>query len=260
MSIYYIATSFVFFSVSTALSQERDNSKSPMSHFEKVSSILESGDSYQAADYIESQGTESEVVRVYDDVTTSLYRQKKDVSRMLLLGRMAIRYCLDKAKKADGHDKQFADKLRTVAKVTAYNISVNAWPGWQEEGIVVTSSDSIVALDAARLNLRLALELKKPDLAVGNAYWLLGAQEMVQGEFEKSYDSFTKAATKFQTAKNPEYQQMALGYVAIAKSANGEHGGAQKLARAIESLGKIGNEDAKFFASQLNDVSKFFIK
>lgn len=32
------------------------------------------------------------------------------------------------------------------------------------------------------------------------------------------------------------------------------------LAEAIKSLERIGNEDAKFFASQLNDVSKFFIK
>ena len=226
---------------------------------EQVYAQLESGDSLEAIDLIE-KGDTKDVVNAYSQLVSDLYFKKHDVPRMILIGRAGIRYCLSSSKQTE--DAQLAEKLKGAAKTMAYNVSANAWPGWQDEGIKITRTDSIVALDLARLNLRLAEELKREADVFSNAHWLVGAQHLALRELDEADKHFGKAVEFAKTAKKPEAEQMARGYGGIVKlvaDANSNEGKKQ-LAGAIRALNEIGSDDAKFFAQQLDSVSKFFAK
>ena len=55
---------------------------------------------------------------------------------------------------------------------------------------------------------------------------------------------------------------MAQGYAAIARqhSADGQVAGNEELEAAIAALRKIDTDDSRFYAQQLESVSKFFAK
>ncbi|MBW3596431.1 MAG: hypothetical protein KY475_04050 [Planctomycetes bacterium] len=230
-----------------------------MDPIEQALAILETGDSFQAADVIERDGTAEEVAARYAKASQQLYA-RRDVARMILLGRMGIDYCLRKAKRVASEDAGESERLLGTAKTMAYNLSVNAWPGWNEPGIELDRSDSRAALDAARLNLRLAGELKRNAEVHGNAHWLVGAQHLALEQHEAAAEQFAKAAEQFKVANKPDYEQMPLGYAAIvnmqhdATRAQGE----AELASAQAALAKLGTEDAGFFITQLRAAAAFF--
>jgi len=70
------------------------------------------------------------------------------------------------------------DRLRSTAKGLAYDVGSLTWPGWEEPGIDPTPEDLAFGRECARLNLRLAIELKKPALKISMAYWLVGADAL----------------------------------------------------------------------------------
>jgi hypothetical protein len=227
-----------------------------------VYSLMETGDSFQAADFVEHRGTPLEIGNTYSDLVQDLYSKKRDLPRMILLGRAGIHYCLSQASHLEGRTQTQADQLRGIAKTIAYNLSANAWPGWNEPGIEVSHSDTIAAFDAARLNLRLAQELKRDAEVLGNAHWLLGAQHLALKQRDAAIEQFSKAVEQFQRAKKPDFEQLARGYVGIAILASDKTSvaGRKRLSDSIASLKGIKTEDAKFFMEQLDSVAGYFTK
>ena len=224
---------------------------------------LESGDSWQAAAAVESQGKPLHVAGLYSNLLRDLYFKKHDVPRMILMGQAGIRFCLS-ASVASGKNGTADDatQLKGLAKEISYNLSVNTWPAWEDEGIVITRSDQRIGLDAARLNLRLAGELKRSPDKVGAAYWLLGVHEIALGEFDKAIKHLQQATEKHRTAKQPDFEQMCLGYVAIAQLGKNPNDtvARKQLDDAVAALKKLDTEDTKFFAGQLKSVNAFFAK
>ena len=94
---------------------------------------------------------------------------------MIALARAGIHRALFEADRVPTADPDAAEALRGQAKTIAYDLGANLWPGWQDEGIVLTPADLTTGLEAARLNLRLAEQLGRPALPRCNAHWLLGA-------------------------------------------------------------------------------------
>ena len=238
-------------------------SSNPEDVLQKVVAFLETGDSFQAIEYVETLHEPSqplETAKQYSQLLRDLYSKERDVSGMILLGRVGIAYCLREARRAEAEDAKLAEQLRGAAKTIAYNLSVNAWPGWGEEGIEITRADSQAALDAALLNLRLARELDRNAEILGNARWLVGAQHLALAQTAAALEQFALAEEQFQAADKPDYRQMARGYAGIAKqleAATREEGG-KELAAAIQSLQEIGTDDAKFFAAQLEEATTHF--
>ncbi|MGA2066891.1 MAG: tetratricopeptide repeat protein [Thermoguttaceae bacterium] len=229
---------------------------------EIVYSHMVSGDSFQAADFVESHGTPLEIANTYSVLVQDLYSKKRDLPRMILLGRAGIHYCLSQATRPGGQKPAQTDQLRGIAKTIAYNLSANAWPGWNEPGIEVSHSDTVAAFDVARLNLRLAGELKRDGEGLGNAHWLLGAQHLALKQHAAAIEQFSKAVEQFQRARKPDFEQMARGYIGIATLASDRTSGAgrKQLSDAIASLKDLGTDDAKFFAEQLDSVARYFTK
>lgn len=229
---------------------------------ERVWQQLEAGDSWQAAAFVESQGEPVEVAVLYSNLVRDIYGKKHDVPRMILIGQAGIRFCLQQARAVETKDPEAANQLKGIAKTTAYNLSANTWPAWEDAGIVITRSDQQIGLDAARLNLRLAQELGRGPDKIGGAHWLLGAHHIALGRTEEAVEHLQLAVEKAREAGTPDAEQMARGYIAIARlSADTRNDAARtELDAAIEGLKKIGTDDAKFFAGQLLSVHEFFTR
>ena len=223
---------------------------------EQISELLEKDDSYSIIKKISNNATPIETAERFSNLIRYLYFNKKDVSRMVLSGRIGIQYALAEA----DENKEDSEKLLSLAKEMAYNLSVNAWPGWGDEGITINSTDLAAGMDCAKLNYRLAIQLEKDDEKVGNALWLIGALQMAATQFEKSSDTFHKAASKFKQAKKNEFYWMAKSYVALAEILSGNQKGDQLEKEAFEELEKIGTDDAKYFIQQDKTARKIFQK
>lgn len=255
-----------------AHSQMPSNAASPQS-LEQLLALAESQDNFALVAQIERQGEPLDVAKLYYQAMRKLYFERRDLPRMIFVSQAGIRYCLSQADRleamtSDDSAQQEAtrasgEQLRGFAKALAYDLGANAWPGWQEPGIEPTRSDRLAGLDAARLNLRLARELNRDHDALGNAYWLLGAQLLANAKAEASLAEFKSAVDEFTAAQKPDYAKMARGYAAIAKqvaSPNAADSAKTELQQAVAALYESGTDDAKFFAEQLRSVATYFTK
>lgn len=252
---------FALQSVLTSSLVSADDEKERLIAFLKdIDELVEGGEVSAAVKKIESLGDTTKVMRNYFVVTNHFYRNKRDVARMLSFGQAVMAYLLEQAAKVRESDVAQADKLTGYAKSMAYNISVNAWPGWNERGIKITPEQTKAAYQAAQENLRLGIELKRPADVMGNAHWLIGAQHLALKEPHKAIDQFEQAVKQFAIAKQPDYQHMAEGYIGITQltQAATRDQGRKRLDKAIADLKARKTSDAKFFASQLKSVEKVF--
>lgn len=236
-----------------------DDDKDKLPAFlEEIDLLVEDGDVVPAVEKIQSQENPSEVIRQYFAVTNHFYRSRRDVGKMLAIGQAAMKYSMDQAAKEP--DTELSEKWKGFAKSMAYNLSVNAWPGWNEPEITITRDQSMTALEIARENLRLAIELERPADVLGNAYWLLGAQHLALEQPDEAIAQFKKAVDEFSTGKKYDYQYMAEGYIGIAQrtQSDAREAGQETLERALDKLASRTTSDAKFFSNQLKSVSELF--
>ncbi|MCA8995708.1 MAG: hypothetical protein KDA80_01945, partial [Planctomycetaceae bacterium] len=187
------------------------------------------------------------------------YFQEKNVPLMTMFARRGIQFGLEQAGQTE--DSELKDKLRSTAKEMCFNLGANTWPGWEDEGITITAADLAMGLDAARTNLRLAGELQRDAGPLSDAHWLVGAHHLAEGNSQAATEHFKKATEIAEQAGLSDRQWASLGYVAIAEQMDESTRarGDQSLANAIQKLQGLGTDDAKFYASQLQSVSRFFL-
>ncbi|REJ94203.1 MAG: hypothetical protein DWQ34_08970 [Planctomycetota bacterium] len=242
----------------SAADSSPENAVTDETHFHEVANLLLTQDSFAALQYIERQGAPQEVMSLYFKTAQWLHYTNKDVAGMIAISRAGIHYGLAQAERLQESDPETAEKLRGTAKAMSFNLGANTWPGWDDEGIVVTDSDAHIGLDAAKLNLRLAIELKRDPLPLCNAHWLLGVHLMVAGEEDAAAQELQNAIEQARAAEREDFEMMCCGYVAIARfhadTNNAEHGA--ELDRCVAELKRIDTEDSRFFADQLVSVHK----
>lgn len=259
--ILSLAILLVFVSA-VAPSTVADDEKDKLVAFLKdIDATVEKDGVPAAVKKIESQEDTTQVLRSYFIVTNHAYRKRHDVDLMLKLGDAGIAFLLDQAAKAGKSNAGQAEKLKGFAKAMAYNLSANAWPGWNEKGIRITPEHSKAAMRLARENLRLGIELKRAADVIGNAHWLIGAQHLALKQPDKAIEEFKKAVKGFAESKKPDYRHMAEGYIGIAQLTQAEtrNAGRKTLDKALADLAARKTGDAKFFASQLKTVERVFV-
>ncbi len=237
-----------------------DNSTEVSTILDEAIAIAATDDTFKAIEFLEQSGNPAEVADRYSQLLRMLYFKKKDVPLMVRFGRAGIDYALAQARIVETSDSNAARQLEGVAKTIAYNLGVNTWPGWNDEGIVIDKGSKRAGLDAARLNMRLAIELKRHDEVLANAHWLLGAQLLAADKPEAAAKSFKTAAETFRVANKSESALMADGYCGIARRLvePTQDSGIEEMRAAIDALVELGSEDAKFFADQLKTAAKVF--
>jgi hypothetical protein len=219
-------------------------------------------DSQAAFAQLEAGDLAETVAQRYAALVQHLYNDRKDLPRMIVAARAGIQFALLRAQERNSTDAKNAAQLRGQAKAMAYNLAANCWPGWMEPGITIGATERAIGLDAARINLRLGLELQRPAEPLGHAHWLLGAQLLAADQFEASAAQFAKSAQQFAAAKKPTEEKMALAYKTLAHRV--EHAGDAKrqeeLKQSLAALESLANDDARFFAEQIRTAEKVFAK
>jgi len=219
-------------------------------------------DSTAAFTQLETAGAPDVVAQRYGALAQHLYNDRKDVPAMILAARAGIQFNLQRARELDATDKKTADQFRGHAKTIAYNLAANCWPGWMEQGITITVTERAIGLDAARLNLRLAVELRRPPEPLAHAHWLLGAQLLAAKQFDAAAVQFAESALKFAEAKKSTEEKMSLSYEKLvrriqhADDANRQ----EALKQSLVALQALHNDDARFFAEQIRTAEKVFAK
>ena len=231
-------------------------------HFEEVANLLAEQDSFAAAQYLQRQGSPSDVMTLFLKTTQWLHYNRKNVPGMIAISQAGIHYGLTEAERVKDANGETADKLRGTAKAISFNLAANTWPGWDDEGIVLTQSDYRVGLDAARLNLRLAIELKRDPLPVCNAHWLLGVHQIVAGDESAAATSLEHAIEQAQAADREDYEFMCRGYAAIAALHASPDASRHRdqLDHCVSELKRLDTEDSRFFADQLVSVHKVLVQ
>ncbi|MGV3721466.1 MAG: hypothetical protein ACO1SX_11210 [Actinomycetota bacterium] len=222
----------------------------------KVQAVLRVSDSYAVAELLEQEGEPKAIARRYYGVMNALYWKKRDLPAMIVVARSGIHYCLSRAK---GAAEAEAADLRGLAKTMAYDLASFTWPGWNEPDILPTMADEAIGLDAARLNLRLAVELKRGAEPMLNAHWVLGAQQLPAGQYAGAIRSFEQSAELARAAKARGPELMATGYALLAKQLLAPAAETEK-ALAANAAALVKEKDGQFFQEQIATAQRVFAK
>ncbi len=216
-------------------------------------------DSFAAIDALCAAQDKLAATKSFHEVMHHFYWKEKSLAPAVAFGRAGLQHGMAAAAAVEASDAKLAYELRSTAKGMAYDLASFTWDGWDEKGIVITESDLKLGLDAARTNLRLAVELKKGDLPLARAWWMLGAQQMSARDDKGAIESFEKSA-KFAKAAQAEGEELlARGDAAIVRlrQSQGKEG-KDEMEDVKTQLKKV--KDGEFFIEQLDTAVRVFVK
>ncbi|MCC2668666.1 MAG: hypothetical protein K0Q72_1137 [Armatimonadetes bacterium] len=230
-------------------------SQQPDPAVEPVRKIFRTQDSYAVAEFLEAEGEPKAVAQRYYRVMNDLYWKKHDLPALVVVGRSGVLYCLSRAK---GADEKTATDLRGIGKAMAYDLASFTWPGWADEGISPTPADEATGFDAARTNLRLAVELKRGAEPMHNAHWVLGAHLLGAGKFPEAIRSFQQSAEFARQAKNRGAELMAQGYASLARVLSAPEPAAAEKELRVNFEAIVKEKDGEFYRDQIVAARKVF--
>jgi hypothetical protein len=222
--------------------------------YETLVTLLEHIDAFAVVEHLQALGNGEEVSAAYDQLLRDAYWEHKDLRMVMLLGTAGIYFNIGQAKIAA--DDAARMKFKSAAKRLAYNVGSFSWPGWAEQGITISETDKVRGLEAARLNMRLALELQVPFDKIEAAAWLLGAQLLAAGQAEEALFQFRYAVPEEEHKDYGLFQ----GYVLLAERLLGVDGAREKYDGHVAKLRLSETEEGKFAEGQLETARKVFEK
>jgi hypothetical protein len=178
--------------------------------------LLREEDSFAAIAHL-SQGEALAAAATFAELLVHLYWKEKDLDGAVAIGRAGAQFALRAAEEVESSDPQRAAELRSKAKAMCYNVASFTWPGWEEAGIAPTASDVRAGLDAAKANLRLARELNKGELPLARAFWMLGAQQLANGDRDAAPASFASSAAHAKTAGAESERLLVQGFCCLVE-------------------------------------------
>jgi hypothetical protein len=104
--------------------------------------------------------------------------------------------------------------LLAVKRMT-YNAAADCWPGWLTTDQRPNHQQLLKALATARRSALLVQTLSLGPVQEGTANWLIGAFELVLGQFDQAVDLFTAAHERYVAANAPGLALLTEGYLAI---------------------------------------------
>lgn len=179
--------------------------------------VMSQNDSQKAIDLVIKMNTADDAMKIFMLMTQDLYWQSKDLAAALLIGRAGIQFGLAEARQAQSKDPARAYSLSSQAQILAYDLSSYCWHGWREEGINIPAVFQVYGQDLAKTNLRLNLELRKGNLSMSHAWWLIGAHQLAIGQYERARKGFVEATKFAMAAQTRETELLLKGYLYLAE-------------------------------------------
>jgi hypothetical protein len=227
----------------------------------EIQELLRAGDSFAAIEHIQRQGDSLEIAARYQSLLSELYWKAHDLPAVLVVGHAGILHCLGQSLIA-GTSAENIEKLRSIAKALAYDIGSFTWAGWEEPGIDPTPDQLAVGLDCAELNLRLAIELRKPSNRLAMAHWLVGAHALAARDADMAITHFQLARAVL-PVKDDASKTLDLcngGYLALARLCkNATDASLQaNFNEIIAQLNALPDKEVSFYVSQLMTARRLF--
>lgn len=193
-------------------------------------------------------------VKQLHEVGKHLYWKEKDLPNCVAMLRAAVQAGLT-ATEADPETK---NDLRSAAKAACFDLASFTWPGWDEPGITVTNSDQAVGMDAARANLRLAIELNKGVLPLSRAHWMLAGHYLAARSHGAAIEHFELAADYARRAESAAAELLAKGFSALTQllADPADTAARSRLDKIKSELAPI--DDGPFFISQIDTAVGVF--
>jgi hypothetical protein len=174
-------------------------------------------DSFAAIMYLCELPDPKVTMNILVDVMRYQYWKEKDLVGALAFARAGIQFGLQTALLYEQSEPDLAYDLRSSAKGFAYNFASFAWIGWNEPGVEITSADHAAGFDAARVNLRLAIELERGDLPSSRAHWMIGAYQLADGDYDQAIGHFEQGVIYAKQAGATVDELLNHGYILVAK-------------------------------------------
>ena len=184
---------------------------------ENALKLYKTKDSMAAIIYLSELPDPKMTMNTLADVMRHQYWQEKDLVGALAFARAGIQFGLQTALRYEQSDSELAFDLRSAAKGFAYNFASFAWIGWDEPGVEISSADHAAGFAAARVNLRLAIELERGDLPTSRAHWLVGAYFMADGEYSQAISNFEQGIIFAKQADATVDELLNHGYILVTK-------------------------------------------
>lgn len=224
---------------------------------DQVIEIFDSNGVQPAIDFLQIDKADlspAEQVQLYVDVMRHAYWKKKDLSATIQIGQAGI----DAADKFKRNHPDQLEEIESKVKGIHYDIASFTWPGWDEEDIIITPDQVELGLRAAEKNLALAIELKKEELPLSRAYWMLAAQELANGQYEKAKEHFGQAELLATKAGATGEAVLAKGFIQVVGLVQDPQN--KELAKKLEEIKTVlrKEEHGKFFIAQLVDSLSVF--
>lgn len=183
------------------------------------------------------------------------YWTRKDLPRVVMVARCGIQLGLDRAaalERAD--DASTAHAVRSEVKALCYDLASFTWPGWEEDGVLITINDTTIGLDAARANVRLADELDKGDLARSRAQWMLGGQLLEAGDYDGAAAAYREGVRLAEAADSPADALSSTGFVRLIGAARGA---VLDLDDVVAGLREV--EHGQMYIDQLSRAARVYL-
>ena len=228
----------------------------------EIQDLLRTSDSFAAIEQIQRHGTPLEIAARYQSLLSSLYWHAHDLPAVVTIGRAGILYCLAQSV-AEGVAPETVEPLRSIAKGLAYDLGSFTWPGWEEPGITPTPDDLAVGRDCARLNLRLAIELKKSSARLSMAHWLVGAHALASRDFNLAETEFQLAQDMLPKSDGTPnaVEDCNAGYLTVARLCKNPADTVvqSQFEEVIARLGAREGDEAKSYLAQLMSARRLFV-
>lgn len=209
---------------------------------------------------IESQGEAASVCDLYDQLVRDLYWADKGPKNLIPVGFRGIEFCLSKAKEIEGTNKALAEDFKSKAKTISFDIAANSWPGWGDAGVTVLKPEMEKGLEAAKLNLSLALELNKPLDKIATAHWLKAALELSLQDYNFALNSIEQSLEYSRKANDLTPIAFGTGFKGLIYLAKGDQDqGNRFFGEGIQMLKDIGDDSAKGYLAQLETAKSIFL-
>jgi hypothetical protein len=194
-----------------------------------------------------------EALDVFRSLANEAYWERKDLDQAMAIARSGITFGLARSV---GSDQSY--DLRSAVKAMAFNLASFAWPGWNEDGITINRHHLVAALDAARTNVRLAVELEKGSIAIGRGHWMVGATLLALDRYQEAIAEFLAARLSADEGRSEVESAMAEGYAALVRVVErpAERALEEELAEILERLRSI--EDGDSYAGQIETAKRVF--
>lgn len=215
---------------------------------DEILRLMHSADAYSAVQLVERDGTPHEIAERFQTLVPDLYWQAKHLGSVVALAQGGIHYCLARMESGEADDR---DYFGSHAKGLAYNLASFTWPGWDEPGVAPTACEVASGFDAAKLNLRLAVELRKPADRVRDAHWLMGAHHLAANEPAAALDEFRRA--------DPGAHALFHGYALLAQIVLGSTEAQHQFDKHLAAMPGESEDERTFCRSQLATAHHVFV-